>query len=147
MGRVLGPAARLQGQHLWACDHAPLSCHAWSTSRQTLSAADQANPPAAMLPSELLTCQRARRARSFGDNDEVRTHAKVYFAGALAVAALDLLLICLVGSHDDADDSLDPAGAPALPSWASCLTDTCLRTEMPGGRRGSARAPLETQQG
>jgi len=53
----------------------------------------------------------------------VTTHAKVYFAGALAVAALDLLLIGLVGSHDDADDSLDPAGAPALlPYRAFCLT-------------------------
>ena len=39
------------------------------------------------------------------------THSKVYYAGSLAVAALDLLLIFLVGTHEDDADSLDATGA------------------------------------
>lgn len=45
------------------------------------------------------------------DAGDVTTHSKVYYAGSLAVAALDLLLIFLVGTHEDDADSLDATGA------------------------------------
>ena len=45
------------------------------------------------------------------DAGDVTTHSKVYYAGSLAVAALDLLLIFLVGTHEDDANSLNGTGA------------------------------------
>ena len=62
------------------------------------------------------------------------THAKVFFAGSLATAALDLLLLFLVGTHEDDADSLDATGAwgPGWePGWGQWGAAPCLAHGVP----------------
>ena len=80
------------------------------------------------------TLTPAARARSNGDAGEVTTHAKVFFAGSLATAALDLLLLFLVGTHEDDADSLDATGAwgPGWePGWGQWGAAPCLAHGLP----------------